>query len=79
MLNGGLPGKFTPDTPMDEFVFAFVNGISRAEWEFVHQVFGSPDVITVITAVTTFRATRKYPLPPDHPLNPASRFTESAA
>lgn len=79
MLHGGLPGKITAATPMPDFVEAFVSRISRLEWEFVHQVFGTPDYITVITAVTRFRSTPKYPLPLDHPLNPASRFAEAGA
>lgn len=79
MLNGGLPGKVTADTPMPDFIEAFVARISRAEWDVVHQLFGSPDAITVITAVSTIRSTTKYPLPPDHPLNPASRYAEAAS
>lgn len=77
MLNGGLArAKGLHGEDLD---WSFIDSISRDEWSIVTEYLGNPDRVRTIAFVTALRATPRYPLPADHPLNPASRYAESAS
>ena len=62
----------------DELDWSFISGISRDEWEVVGAFIGTPDRITLISAIADLRCAPVYPLGPEHPLNPASRYAEAS-
>lgn len=77
LLNGGLvKAKGLSGEDLD---WEFIAGITRDEWEIVGAFLGSPDRIGLIAAVADLRCAPVYPLPPEHPLNPASRYDKAAA
>lgn len=77
LLNGGLAkAKGLSGADLD---WSFIDSISRTEWEAVTTYLGNPDLIRTISAVADLRTLHRYPLPVDHPLNPASRYTEAAS
>jgi len=79
VLNGGLvkAKSITTDT---EFIDEFCAGISDEEWRIVATLaqLGRPvvRVTELVVLIGEIRSVPSYPLPPEHPLNPASRYTE---
>lgn len=78
LLNGGLV-KAKHIRTMDDFVDQFVLGITDQEWQICAVLGGRPDLISLISQVAAIRSAPEYPLPPDHPLNPASRYAEASS
>lgn len=77
LLNGGLPkAKGLSGEDLD---WSFIAGISRDEWEVVDAFLGSPDRIGLIAAIADLRCAPRYPLGPQHPLNPAGRYDKAAS
>lgn len=63
----------------EDLDWSFIAGISRDEWEIVGAFIGTPDRIGLIAAIADLRCAPVYPLGPEHPLNPASRYDKAAA
>lgn len=55
VLNGGVPGKITATTPMDEFVGEFIDRITPLEWRLLRHLPNIPDYIILINAVVQLR------------------------
>lgn len=81
VLNGGLVNakSITTDT---EFVDEFCDSITPNEWQIISTlaVMGRPvvRVTELVCLVAEIRTVPSYPLRPDHPMNPASRYAEPA-
>ncbi|SCX34486.1 hypothetical protein [Mycolicibacterium fluoranthenivorans] len=78
LLNGGLAKAKNIQT-MGEFADQFILGITDEEWRICAALGGAVDIISLIALVAAIRTAPDYPLPPDHPLNPASRYAEQVA
>lgn len=72
LLNGGLAkAKGLSGIALD---WSFIDGISLVERYVASARFGAQDRIGLISAIARMRTEPKWPLPEDHPLNPASRY-----
>lgn len=73
---GTLAGKKTRDH--GDFVQKFIESITREEWQVIAQVPQMKRVEQLILFVIAMRKVPRYPLPQNHPLNPASRYEATA-
>ncbi|MCV7065634.1 hypothetical protein H7H51_07730 [Mycolicibacterium farcinogenes] len=76
LLNGGLVKAkgITTDT---EFVDRFIANITPAEWRILEQLPPIGRATELVAIVAEVRTLPRYPLPAEHPLNPASRYAEA--
>lgn len=77
-LNGGLPQAKTITTDT-EFINRFVTNITPPEWHILAQLPPVGRYTELVAVVAEVRTLPRYPLPVEHPLNPASRYTKAAS
>ena len=71
-LRGGLPQpKLIPDMTDAEFLAHYISSITPTEWRFVASMPALPRRSALACLVAELR---RWPLLPNHPLNPAHRY-----
>lgn len=71
-LLGGLPKK--ANESIEDFVAEFIDHITPEEWRTVACLPKLRHVTELVTVVVAIRKQAEWPLPYDHPLNPAARY-----
>lgn len=71
LLHGGFSS--TPEN-FEEFLEEFLSMVTPAEWQILALLPECRHFTELVSIVCEIRSTPYYPLPPQHPLNPAERF-----
>jgi hypothetical protein len=74
LLNGGTGKKTAHMTDLEYITEIFIPSITPQEWYVVSLLPFIRTVTELVVVVCEIRQAPKWPLPPDHPLNPASRY-----
>lgn len=73
VLNGGLT-RAKGIAEMSDFIDEFIDHITPDEWLVLAFLPNITHVTELVAVVAEIRSAPDYPLPPEHPLNPASRY-----
>lgn len=73
LLHGGF--RRTPET-FDDHIDLFIAGMTAEEKRILQELPRLSRWTELVHVITTLRTTPRWPLPADHPLNPAHRYAD---